>query len=236
MNGPHDLGGRHGFGPVVVEDDEPVFHFDWERAVFGLQLACGGRGLYAGDEIRFRIEQMDPVHYLASSYYEHWLAGLEQTLIDKGIVDRATLERRIAEIEQSGSVARTPVEGTSSETAELLQLFRAGSWTDEESDAPPRFRSGDRVRTRTMSPRGHTRLPQYVRGKEGVVCAVYPSLVFPDSNAVGAGTNPQHVYNVEFSREELWGPDGDPGMMLRIDLWESYLEDPPATVERKGED
>ncbi len=35
MNGIHDLGGMHGFGAVVVERDEPVFHAGWEKRVFG---------------------------------------------------------------------------------------------------------------------------------------------------------------------------------------------------------
>jgi hypothetical protein len=43
MNGAHDLGGMHGFGPVEIEKGEPVFHFvpeqemerrvqDWDAA------------------------------------------------------------------------------------------------------------------------------------------------------------------------------------------------------------
>ena len=31
MNGVHDLGGMHGFGPVQPEANEPVFHAAWER-------------------------------------------------------------------------------------------------------------------------------------------------------------------------------------------------------------
>ncbi len=34
MNGIHDMGGMHGFGPVTVEEGEPVFHAPWERTVF----------------------------------------------------------------------------------------------------------------------------------------------------------------------------------------------------------
>ena len=30
MNGVHDMGGMHGFGPVSEEPNEPVFHGDWE--------------------------------------------------------------------------------------------------------------------------------------------------------------------------------------------------------------
>ncbi|TIV38086.1 MAG: nitrile hydratase subunit beta, partial [Mesorhizobium sp.] len=31
MNGPQDLGGQMGFGPVAPEKDEPYFHAAWER-------------------------------------------------------------------------------------------------------------------------------------------------------------------------------------------------------------
>ena len=36
MNGIHDLGGMHGLGPVVAEQNEPVFHEAWEGRAFGL--------------------------------------------------------------------------------------------------------------------------------------------------------------------------------------------------------
>jgi Nitrile hydratase beta subunit len=36
VNGIHDMGGRHGFGPVVRERDEPVFHAKFERRTFAI--------------------------------------------------------------------------------------------------------------------------------------------------------------------------------------------------------
>ena len=39
MDGIHDLGGMHGFGPVEPEDDEPVFHAPWEGRTLGLMIA-----------------------------------------------------------------------------------------------------------------------------------------------------------------------------------------------------
>jgi nitrile hydratase len=39
MNGVHDMGGMDGFGAVVPEQDEPVFHADWERRLFALSQA-----------------------------------------------------------------------------------------------------------------------------------------------------------------------------------------------------
>jgi nitrile hydratase len=44
MNGAHDMGGMHGFGPVHLEADEPLFHAPWERRAMGLTVAMGATG------------------------------------------------------------------------------------------------------------------------------------------------------------------------------------------------
>ena len=41
MNGGHDVGGMHGFGPVDPPEDEPVFQSEWERRAFALTVAAG---------------------------------------------------------------------------------------------------------------------------------------------------------------------------------------------------
>jgi nitrile hydratase len=93
-------------------------------------------------------------------------------------------------------------------------------------ETPPAFNVGDAVRTRDLDPAGHTRLPRYVRRRTGMVAAILPAQVFPDSAAHFLGEDPQHVYSVEFASAELWGPDAEP-FSLTIDLYEPYLE--PAT-------
>ena len=45
MQGIHDLGGRHGFGVLEVETDEPAFHHRWEAAVFAMMFAAGRAGV-----------------------------------------------------------------------------------------------------------------------------------------------------------------------------------------------
>ena len=80
MDGVHDLGGMHGFGPVEREDNEPPFHAPWEAAVVAIMRATRGAGLYNIDEFRHGIERMDPAHYLGSSYFEHWLDGIARVL------------------------------------------------------------------------------------------------------------------------------------------------------------
>ena len=51
MNGIHDLGGMQGFGPIEREENEPVFHADWERRMFALLNLTIAAGQYHVDEI-----------------------------------------------------------------------------------------------------------------------------------------------------------------------------------------
>ncbi len=54
MNGAHDIGGMHGFGPVNPEPEgaEPVFHSAWEKRAFGLTLAAASLGRWNIDMSR----------------------------------------------------------------------------------------------------------------------------------------------------------------------------------------
>jgi nitrile hydratase len=90
-------------------------------------------------------------------------------------------------------------------------------------DDSPKFAVGDRVRTRDLHPTGHTRLQRYARRRTGVVRALHPAQVLPDTNAHFLGENAQHVYSVTFESTELWGPDAEP-FVVNIDMYESYLE------------
>ncbi len=103
MNGMHDLGGMHGIGRIVREKDEPVFHADWERRMFGLFIAAFAGGHYNVDEFRHAIERMDPAEYLTSSYYEHWLHSLETLLVEKGVIKEQELEAKRAALAKEGS-------------------------------------------------------------------------------------------------------------------------------------
>ncbi|MEO9652105.1 MAG: hypothetical protein ABJ360_18510 [Roseobacter sp.] len=94
MNGIHDLGGMDGLGPINPEKDEPSFHNEWERRMFGMFVSCFGGGHYNVDEFRHAIERMSPAHYLDTSYYEHWLSSLETLLTEKGVITHEELELR----------------------------------------------------------------------------------------------------------------------------------------------
>ena len=98
MNGVHDLGGMHGMGPIHPEPNEPVFHSEWERRVFGVMMATFGGGHYNVDQFRHAIERMQPAEYLSSSYYEHWLHAVETLLTEKGAITQRELAVKWASV------------------------------------------------------------------------------------------------------------------------------------------
>jgi len=86
MDGVHDMGGMHGFGPVVVEGGDEVFHEAWEPRVFALSHLSNVCGLVGGPGGRAAGESMDAAHYLEASYYERWLWTAERQLEAKGTI------------------------------------------------------------------------------------------------------------------------------------------------------
>lgn len=221
MNGPHDLGGMHGFGPVVIEPDEPPFHHPWERRAFAITLAAGYLGAWNIDQTRAMRERLPAPEYLRTSYYDLWLFGLERLLDVRGLVlDEERVARR-----RDPTIPVARVDGPhalpASEVARVLGTARA-SRTDD--DVKARYRVGDRVRTRTINPTGHTRLPRYARGKCGLVTVDHGVWVFADSMGNDLGPDPQHVYGIRFEAHELWGDETRPGDAVFLDLWDSHLE------------
>jgi len=224
LNGVHDLGGMHGFGLVIIEPDEPVFHAEWERRIFALRLAMSGWGRWNLDMARHAREQMPPAEYLTASYYERWLWGLERQLEHHGFLVRADLDRRVREgVDHEPPDAVDPLPGAlrRDDVPRLLRNRRAARLDDP---VPPQFKAGDVVVTRNMNPVGHTRIPRYVRGRRGVIDRDHGVFIFPDTHAAGLGRKPQHVYSVRFAARELWGPDGHPQDTVYVDLWDDYLD------------
>jgi nitrile hydratase len=217
VNGAQDLGGSMGFGPVEPEADEPVFHASWEGRVLAVTLAAGALGEWSIDEGRHAREILHPALYLSASYYEIWLRGLERLLQAKGLVDAAELDSGHA----AGPAAKT--RGSRLAAAEMRRLLAKGTPYERQPRAPARYGVGARVRTKVMNPTGHTRLPRYARGKEGVIERVHGAHVFPDTSVAGGG-EPHWLYTVAFAARELWGEAADPTLTVSIDAFEPYLE------------
>jgi nitrile hydratase beta subunit len=217
MNGVHDMGGMHGFGPIVREVNEPLFHAPWEARVRAMVVVARSQGYFNIDASRYGIERMEPAHYLRASYFERWLASLELNLIEGGFLSGKELDAKMEHLRQHP-------EATLPRSAAIATVPVAREESPNSPLPASRFAVGEAVVTRNIHSAGHTRLPRYARGKRGIVQRLHGPQIFPDTNAIGLGQNPQPLYSVCFDASELWGDSAEPRQTVSLDLWESYLE------------
>jgi nitrile hydratase beta subunit len=199
----HDLGGSGGFGTPDVEADEPVFHAAWERTARALVFAAmGAHPNPTTSAFRHAIERMDPEHYLASSYYEHWLTAAATIAVESGVVTTAELE----------SHADGP-----------FPLARPPAQPQVDGTGAQRFVVDDRVRVVAAPHGGHTRCPAYIRDRIGTIARVDDRFSLPDVEAHSTRRVDEATYNVGFSARNLWD-DADEHVVVHVDVWDSYLE------------
>ena len=221
MSRVHDMGGRYGDPAVTPEPQGMVpVGADWQRKALALTIAAGGLGAWSIDTSRHARESLSPKDYARFSYYEKWIAALADLLVEKGLVTPEELA--------AGSAAPAPphpklfrAEAVGPALARGTPYTRAGE--------NPRFRVGDRVRTRLPArnaeiPGGHTRLPAYAAGRTGTVILSHGAHVLPDANAHGLGERPEPLYTVAFAAADLWGTAEAEGDEVTLDLWQSYLD------------
>jgi nitrile hydratase len=222
MNGIHDMGGMHGFGPIV-RDDAP-YHAPWELRARAMVAAMMHRRVFNVDELRRAIECIPPARYLASGYFERWLEALETLLVEKGAAATAEIDAAAQQVAQARESSRRV------ERPRSAALAHAMIEADRRPARPPagaetaRFRSGDRVRAKNEHVQGHTRLARYTRGRQGTIHRVHGVYPLADSVAHGLGPRPEPVYSVRFTASELWGEAAASNDCVYIDLWESYLD------------
>ena len=217
MDGVHDMGGMHGFGPVPFEPNEPAFHEAWERRVWGMRRGAVRPPWLNLDAGRHSLERMPPALYLSCSYFERWLFGLTIVLLEAGLI---TLDEVKAGKAAAGAAPRTDAPGPESANPFAYAEFR------REIASAPRFAIGDAVRTGNPHPPGHIRLPRYARDKVGHVHLHHGAHVLPDTNAHGEGESPAHLYTVGFLARDLWGPAASAKDKVFLDIWECHLESP----------
>jgi len=146
--------------------------------------------------------------YRRLTYYEVWFAALEKLAARQGVLsDSPPPPKHVLHADDV--------------MARVMRGFPASRPVTRVA----RFRAGDRIRTVSVQPDHHTRLPAYARGKIGVVECAHGAHVFPDTNAQGLGESPQWLYTVVFEARELWGDAVcEPRSVVSVDAFEPYLE------------
>jgi len=213
MNGAHDLGGRHGFGPVDRSQTEDFVH-SWEETVFGLTLTCGMLGQWNLDQSRFARESTDHVHYLSSTYYEHWLHGLELLLLQNGLITEQELTSGAATVKPKLQAA-TP--------ERVAEILKTGAPTSLPEQAANRFTLNQTVVVKSESPKSHTRVPSYIKGVRGKITQLHGAHIYADEHARSGSKVPEHLYSVRFEGTDIWGNQAEPSSCVYVDLFEPHL-------------
>ena len=99
MTRTHDRGGWPGAGPIERAEHELSW---WEKRTDALMrlMWSPARRFIRVDEMRRAIESMEPGQYEKGSYYERWLHALETLLVEKGILTREEIERKVKELDK----------------------------------------------------------------------------------------------------------------------------------------
>ncbi len=218
MDGIHDLGGKQGYGPVDVDDGGSPFHHDWEGREWGIAQCARTPGITI-DWWRHCRELIVPEDYLARPYFDSWAQTDFATYIEAGWITLAEVDAG----RSLDSADARPEPPPALTFEQVLDEDRAHAHRfDAETDTPPKFDVGQKVRTLAHGHAGHTRLPQYARNHVGIVHALHGAHVFPDLSAQGREIH-QHCYSIEFSAAELWPEAKGSRDKVFLDLWEAYL-------------
>jgi len=74
----------------------------WERRVDALMVLCSTKGHFTVDGLRRAIEDMGPDVFENTTYYERWIASVNQNLIESGAYTLGELGTKMEEIRARG--------------------------------------------------------------------------------------------------------------------------------------
>lgn len=98
MRRPNDVGGLPA-GPIGPRGHEPE---PWEYLLTALVSTVGPTKakINTVDEFRRAREDLEPDFYKSLTYFEMWAHGFVRLMEEKGVLTRAEVERRVAEIKE----------------------------------------------------------------------------------------------------------------------------------------
>ncbi len=243
----HNLGGLEGLDPVNFE--KQVFVEPWEKRIFGIHTAMMAlsnhldtalpeydidqvpttfKSFWTWGHLRQGAEGMHPFEYFRLRYYEKWLGGISGFFVEEGYITQAELDARTAEFLEDSEKAEAPLPsgGDTAIDAQVLKYLQEGDSPLRPLPAPPKFKVGDQVRVKDVSPAAHSRLPGNLKGRVAEVVLVYEgafTYFFPTADGIGT---PMPVYSLAFKPEDLWDESLiDANSVYYNDIFEVYLED-----------
>jgi nitrile hydratase beta subunit len=240
----HYLGGLENLGPVNVE--KKVFVEEWEKRIFGIHTVMMAESAHLDQALpKYRIkdvptsftdtwtwaslrtgaEGMQPFDYFKYRYYEKWLMGISHFFVDRGYVAAEELERWTAYY-RANPLAPLPQKPNPALKDQVVRYLQHGDSGFRTPTQPARFALGQAVQVADPEAADHTRLPGFLRNKNGRVTEVYPgSFEYFVSTGPDGLEGPQHVYCVAFEAADIWGKDkSEPNTVIYADLFDAYLK------------
>lgn len=95
----HDMGGGLA-GPVPQEGHDFAL---WEKRVDALMILASGAGHFTVDGLRRALEDMGEAAFEEMSYYERWVAAINQNLLERGVYSVAELGEKMEAVRARGA-------------------------------------------------------------------------------------------------------------------------------------
>ena len=106
----HDMGGQPA-GPVPLSGHNFAL---WEKRVDALMVLCSTKGHFTVDGLRRALEDMGAEAFESMSYYERWVAAVNQNLLEAGLYSLEELGLQMEAVARRGATygdaARPPSE------------------------------------------------------------------------------------------------------------------------------
>ena len=216
MDGIHDVGGKQGFGRIKVTTEDPPFPTEWEARAFGIAKATTTASDYSVDKFRYTREQLPPLEYLTAPYFEQWMRSTMAMLVGSGLVTAEELANGHTDGTQKLDI--NPPKSAEDARAAIAVSARF----DGPYDGEPAFACGDQIYVSPDAPSGHTRLPQYVRGRMGHVLAYQGAHSVPEDNVRNIKTY-EPLYTVAFAIGDLFEERKGSPDQINVEIWERFL-------------
>ena len=86
-------------GPVVPEDHDFAL---WEKRIDALFNIAAAKGIFSVDGLRRALEDMGQEAFQTMSYYERWVAAMNQNLIEQGVYSLQELGEKMETVARRG--------------------------------------------------------------------------------------------------------------------------------------
>lgn len=98
----HDMGGQDA-GPIKAADIAQDHDFElWEKRVDALMVIASAKGYFTVDGLRRCLEDMGPQSFETMSYYERWIASVNQNLLEAGAYTNTELGQKMKDVAARG--------------------------------------------------------------------------------------------------------------------------------------